>query len=147
MFVAVVLSKDEDAIRAAYRLKDRCFVTRDAKRLRATDVPTFHYVATDGSKKSNAEIWSYMRWRFAHQTACKRAERPVKIVVKGNRARVEVSLTDDFTARTSTGLRREIGQAHGWSEWVRTKAGWRQASLRHDWATSREVPVGGAATR
>lgn len=127
-----MMPADEAAIRAAYRLKDRCYEARDLARLAATDLPTFYSVEPNGRHDTHAQIWTYLHWRMAHQVACHRRESPVRIVVHGDRARVEISTTDDFTLRLKKGLQRRIQRPHGWSEWVRTPSGWKQAVLRFD---------------
>ncbi len=120
----------EAAIHAAYRLKDTCYETRDLTRLASTDLPTFSAVEPDGTRDTHAQIWAYLRWRMTHQVSCHRQERPVRIVVRGGHARVDVRTVDDFTLRTNRGLEHRVQRLHGWSDWVRTPSGWKQALLR-----------------
>ena len=131
----------EAEIRAVYRLKDRCYETRDVKRLASTDLPTF-CVFDEGRRILHRDVWKSINARMAWQVWCVRRERPMRIVVQGDRARAEVALSDDYGywSRLHGDLQRRNVRAHGWSDWVRTSVGWKQADLRLDydaWLDSR----------
>ena len=127
-----MMPADEAAIRAAYKLKDRCYETRDLVRLATNDLPSFFARGVKGQTISHVQVWQSIRWRMAHQVSCHRQEKPLRIEVLGSQEIVEVSTSDDFTYRTKGGVKREVERLHGWSDWTKTSSGWKQASLRFD---------------
>ncbi len=122
---------DEAAIRKQLKAKGAAFAQGDAKRLAATDLPTFHAITFDGKPISSSQIKEHIAWRFKNQTQSKREERPLSFKFLKDRAEVKLTIFDDYVTKNAQGiLTRSVRREHGISTWLKTPQGWKQAKLQ-----------------
>jgi hypothetical protein len=128
---ALASNADEQAIRKAYKVRDQCYLQKDAKKLATTEMPGYYAVTINGDGIPHAQIVEHLTWRFGSQVSCVRSEKPLSFKFGKDRAEVTVLISDVFVVADKKNVRtRNTRRESGVATWLKTPKGWKLDNLQ-----------------